>query len=367
MKILSIGTDRQLFTPSSQVGKRALAYGQHFDQYQQIIFALKKHQLEAVKLSDKVWAYPTDSISRFFYIFDAIKFGNRLLKQNQGDWVISAQDPFETGLVACWLAWKHQVPFQLQIHTDFLSPDFAKQSFLNRLRVWLARRLLPRANGIRVVSERIKNSIIKVGIKTKIEPTVLSVVINQLANQISSENLRTKYPQFTKIVLVVSRLEPEKNVALAIRTFALVAKNQPQAGLIVVGSGSEENKLKILVNQLNLDDKVIFAGQQNNLAAYYQSADILLNTSNYEGYGLVLAEARLADLPVVSTDVGIARELVGVESVCPAGDEKCLAQKVGLVLSGQVKQPPVPNNLVETDFNRYVEKYIDLLKKCLNQ
>ena len=356
-----------MFTHGSQVGKRALAYGQHFDEYQQIVFALKKHNLQPVELANNTWAYPTNSVSRLFYIFDAIKLGSKLLKQNQADWVISAQDPFETGLVVCWLAWWHKIPFQIQIHTDFLSPYFARQSWLNRIRVCLAKLILPRADGVRVVSERIKNSIAKTGIKTKIEPVVLPIVINQASSQSICKNLKEQYSQFSKLVLVVSRLEPEKNIALAIKTFGTIVAKFPKAGLIIVGAGSEKSRLESLVKRLGLVKQVVFVGQQNNLTTYYQSADILLNTSNYEGYGLVLAEARLADLSVISTDVGIARELIGSESVCPVGAKSCLAQKVELGLSGQIKQLLVPTNLIETDFNQYVEKYVNLLRQCLNQ
>ena len=366
MKILTIGTDRQLFTPGSQVGKRAMAYSRFFEQYHQVVFALKKHNLGETKLSDNTWVYPTGSTSRFFYIVEAVRLGSKLLKQNPGQWVISAQDPFETGLAACWLAWRHKLPFQIQIHTDFLSPYFARQSFLNRIRVWLARRILPRADGIRVVSERIKRSIIQAGVKTKSEPVVLPIVINQVISQSAKENLKAKYPQFSKIILVVSRLEPEKNVGLAIKAFDLVIKDYPQAGMIIAGVGSAEGKLKDLTGQLGLKDKVIFVGQQSGLEEFYRLADVLLNPSNYEGYGLVLAEARLAGLPVVSTDVGIAQELVGSEFVCPVGNQDCLAEKTSLVLSGQINQQPVPAGLIENDFEHYVEKYTNLLKQCLS-
>lgn len=362
-KILTIGTDRQLFTPGSQVGKRAVAYGRYFKQYYQVVFSLKRHNLTAMEFDSGVMVYPTSSISKIFYLFDAVRIGGQLLKRQPDNWIISAQDPFETGLVACLLAYFYRLPFQIQIHTDFLSPYFARQSFLNWIRVWLARLILPRADQIRVVSERIKHSIIQAGIKAKSEPVVLPIVVNQSGRPDGTGSLKAKYPQFSKIILVVSRLAPEKNIALAIRAFALVVADYPQIGMIIVGSGSEESKLKDLTGQLGLKDKVIFVGQQNNLETFYRTADVLLNPSNYEGYGLVLAEARLADLPVVSTDVGIAQELLRSEFVCPVGDEECLAEKVKLVLSGAT-QPPVPADLVETDFERYVEKYTNLLKQC---
>jgi glycosyltransferase involved in cell wall biosynthesis len=76
---------------------------------------------------------------------------------------------------------------------------------------------------------------------------------------------------------------------------------------VIVGDGSEKNKLK-------LDDNVVLDGWQNKetIYSYYKTADMLLVTSDYEGYGLTIIEALAAGLPVLSTDVGIARE-AGVE------------------------------------------------------
>ena len=45
------------------------------------------------------------------------------------------------------------------------------------------------------------------------------------------------------------------------------------------------------------------------LISYYKTADLFLNTSLFEGYGMTLVEARAAGCKVVSTDVGVAREV----------------------------------------------------------
>ncbi|TSC66959.1 MAG: glycosyltransferase, partial [Parcubacteria group bacterium Gr01-1014_73] len=122
-------------------------------------------------------------------------------------------------------------------------------------------------------------------------------------------DLRKKYPQFDFIALAVGRLEPEKNSSLALEIWREVVKKNPLAGLVIIGSGSLEKSLKLKAKSLKLEDNVIFEQWKNDLVSYYKTADVFLNTSFYEGYGLAMAEARAASLPVISTDVGAVREL----------------------------------------------------------
>jgi len=102
---------------------------------------------------------------------------------------------------------------------------------------------------------------------------------------------------------MVSRLEKEKNIPLAISAMKDMTKKYPKIGLVIVGSGSEKKNLK-------LNNNVVLDGwrDKETIYSYYKSADLLLVTSDYEGYGLTIIEALASGLPVLSTDVGIARE-----------------------------------------------------------
>jgi glycosyltransferase involved in cell wall biosynthesis len=77
--------------------------------------------------------------------------------------VVSAQDPFERGWVAYKAVHHTSAKLHIQIHTDFCSPWFVRGSFIptivNRIRRKLADRVLPHADGIRVVSKRIQDSL----------------------------------------------------------------------------------------------------------------------------------------------------------------------------------------------------------------
>ena len=333
MKILSIGSDRNLFNDKSGVRQRIIEYGSLADELHIIVFSKKSLGFKKQKISDNVWLYPTNSFSRWAYVFSAIKIGKKIIS-GEG-WLVSAQDPFETGLAGWRIVRAHAkgVRLQLQIHTDFLSPYFLKGSVLNKIRVIIAKFLLPKADCIRVVSKRIADSIKNAGIKLKTEPQVLSIFVDVSAIREAPVNvsLNKLRQQFDTIILMVSRLEEEKNIPLALSVLKKVVDKHPKTGLVIIGEGSLLSKLRKCAIGLSLQNNVVFEGSNSDIFSFYKSADIFLHTSNYEGYGLVLVEAAASDCPIVTTDVGIASEYFkDAESahICRVGDVYCLSARL---------------------------------------
>ena len=123
MKVLSIGSDRNLFIEGSDVRRRVVEYGKLVEELHIIVFSTRKLHITNYMLcvADNVFLYPTNSWSRWFYIFDALKIAKFALKNN-AQWLVTAQDPFESGLASWLIKRKLRIPLQLQIHTDFLSP-----------------------------------------------------------------------------------------------------------------------------------------------------------------------------------------------------------------------------------------------------
>src|SRR3989344_4706924 len=233
MKILSIGTDRKLFEEGSAVRARQIEYAKKWEEIHIVVFSIKSEIKKIrIQISDNVWVYSTGSLSKLFYILDAIKIDE--------------------------------------------------------------------------------------------EKILASVVF-------SGNDLRKKYPQFDFIVLMAGRLEPEKNFSFALEIWREVVKKNLRAGLIIVGSGSISDVLKLQVTGYKLQDNVVFEPWTENLFSYYKTADIFLNTSFYEGYGMTLAEAAVADCPIVSSDVGIFYELFqsGKKvAICPVDDKNCFVAKI---------------------------------------
>ncbi len=303
MKLLMISTDRKIFEKASAVALRQIEYARKYEEVHIIVFSNKNFS-ETV-LGSNIWVYPTRSVSKFFYAFDAIRLGKFIMKNKKID-NITCQDPFETGLVGALL--KKDTRLELQVHTDIGSPYFQKS---NRIRTLISKYTLKRADHIRVVSERIKKYL---GNGENIEVRPIAVDTEKIKNAPIMTDLRKKYPQFSKIVLMASRLEKEKNIGMALQAFKMVLEKVPSAGLVIVGSGSEDVELKRKAEELNIERSVIFEGWQNDMVSYYKTCDCFLVTSWYEGYGMTLVEAQAAGSKIVSTDVGVARE-VGAEIV----------------------------------------------------
>ena len=155
MRALQIGTDRTICDANSASATRMREYGKSFGSLDIIIFSRHGHNLHRVSLSEHVHVYPTNSFSRVLYLFASIRTSFQLAKPD----VISVQDPFETGFIAWIIAVLRGGPLHVQVHTDFLSPEYARHSFLNWLRVLIASFVLRRGKSICVVSERLQKSL----------------------------------------------------------------------------------------------------------------------------------------------------------------------------------------------------------------
>ena len=116
-------------------------------------------------------------------------------------------------------------------------------------------------------------------------------------------------------LLFVGPLEERKGIKYLIEAFALVKNEHKNVELVLLGSGSQEKKLKELVNKLNLTEFVEFAGYidgwSSDFVDYYNSSDIFVFPSLKEGFGMVIVEAMACGLPVISTNTSAIPEVVG--------------------------------------------------------
>lgn len=301
MKVLMIGSDKALFTEESESARRHRAYSMHFDQLDVIVFTLKNQPFAVTTLAAGVHVYPTRSRNRFLYPFSAFLLARSLDRPQ----VVSVQDPFEAGLAGLFASWWHRAPLHVQVHTNFLSPMFVQKSFLNRIRRLIARIVLPCAAHIRVVSEHIKESLEARSSKlARIAVLPIFVDVQKYANL-----TRTKHPRFKISLLVIARLEKEKRIDRAIDALYAARKAGHDAGLTILGSGKEEGRLKERVRRCGLERYVDFLGWQTDVTPYLAHADLVLVPSDYEGYGLTIVTALAAEVPVLATDVGVAREV----------------------------------------------------------
>jgi len=133
--------------------------------------------------------------------------------------------------------------------------------------------------------------------------------------------------------------EPLYNVECTLRAFEMVQARYPEASLTVIGSGSEDSRLRALAGALGLR-KVAFLGRvpPGEMAGAYAAADIYVQTPNIDNMPVSILEAFASGLPVVSTSAGGVPAILenGVHGLlAPIGNHEAVAHQILRLLDDQ--------------------------------
>lgn len=109
-------------------------------------------------------------------------------------------------------------------------------------------------------------------------------------------------PPDAQVMITLSRVDPIKRIDFIITSIAGILRGNPRAHFLILGDGSHKESLQRLVARAGLERQVHFAGyvEEQKLAAYFALASLFLFASDSETFGIVLAQAMAAGLPVVS-------------------------------------------------------------------
>lgn len=164
-------------------------------------------------------------------------------------------------------------------------------------------------------------------------------------------------------ILTVGNLNAVKNQAVQIRAFARLGR--PDARLMFLGQGQEEQRLRRLAAELGIANRVIFAGFHSDPSLFYATADLFVLSSAHEGFGNVIVEALSFGLPVVSTDCpsGPAEILENGRwgRLTPVGDVEALARSMDEALSSPVDRAGLKRRAADFSPEIAARKYLDLL------
>jgi glycosyltransferase involved in cell wall biosynthesis len=181
--------------------------------------------------------------------------------------------------------------------------------------------VLRHATRVRVVSERIKQSLLRIDIcESKI---AVLPIRPELEVFVKASTANTKWEAFT--VLTASRFAPEKNIPLLVRAFKRLHDRHTDTRLRIRGDGSELARIEHEVEACRLHDVVMILPWADDIATEMAKAHVFALASLHEAYGLVLIESLASGTPVVTTDVGCVGETVKHELhglVVPTQDER---------------------------------------------
>ncbi len=144
----------------------------------------------------------------------------------------------------------------------------------------------------------------------------------------------------TPLVVTWSRLRKYKSIDIALRAFARIHKELPEARMLVMGRGPDEDRLRKMTTSLGLDEVVEFRGFMpwEELVRTLHRSHVFLNPSPKEGWGLTVIEANQCGLPVVASDRPGLKDSVRhgeTGSLVPYGDEEAFAREALVLLRDQ--------------------------------
>jgi glycosyltransferase involved in cell wall biosynthesis len=320
LRLLAIGTDTSLVKPPTtafgDAHQRQGKYATILDQYRMIVRTLGGDR-RAVRHADNFLIHPSASGNRGAFTHDAYLIGGALHRRLGFD-LVSTEDPMLCGLAGYLLRARFGLPLSVQIAGDMIdNPYWLRERRMNPMLNRIGRWLVRSADSVRVVSERERAKLIRLGVAPEkvsnlgwiadfdrldgLDPTEVQALRTDLLGQ-----------DGRLLLLFVGRLVLQKDIPTLIRAMATIAASRPDARLVVAGDGPERPLAERLVDQLGIRDVVRFLGivPYPDLPRYYAAADLFLLPSRYEGNARVLTEAGAAGTPSVTTDVSGAEDTV---------------------------------------------------------
>ncbi|MOA12786.1 4-alpha-N-acetylgalactosaminyltransferase [compost metagenome] len=146
-----------------------------------------------------------------------------------------------------------------------------------------------------------------------------------------------------KRLLAVGRLHADKGFDLLIQAFAALAPSHPDWDLVILGEGHERGALQAQVDQAGLASRILMPGRAGNVGDWYDSADLYVLTSRFEGLSNTLLESMASGLAAVSFDCDTGpREIVrdGIDGVLvrPNGDVPALCKALSDVMENDARR-----------------------------
>jgi len=147
-------------------------------------------------------------------------------------------------------------------------------------------------------------------------------------------------------LIFAGRLIACKGISFLIESFKMLLNSGIHAKLYLLGSGEEENSLRDLIYNQEVEEDVVFLGYRSNPLAIMRKMDLLILPSKEEGFGRVLLEAMGVGVAVIGTKVGGIPEIIDNEVnglLVPYGDVLALKEAILRVLNDGILKRRIIN------------------------
>ena len=198
----------------------------------------------------------------------------------------------------------------------------------------------------------------------KVPPEKKSVIyygINKknfiMKNASKNKKIKFKKKKNQKVILNIARHTVQKKIDLLIRGFAEYQKINKNSKLILVGSGVETEKLKLLAEELQIKSKIQWINYTNNVFDLFKISDVFCLTSRYEGLGLVLLESLISRVPVITMKSSAMKEVVKNNHSGLLLSENCSPKSMSIALNKVLNNEKFRKKIIKNGFVRLSQKF----------
>lgn len=251
-------------------------------------------------------------IKRILFMIKLYYLLNKLLKKERFDVIHTTS--FIANIPASWNARRYKVHSVTSVHS-FFGKDWFKfeNPFKASINFFMERIILKldKSNVVHVPSKWLAGLVKKIKSNVKVIPNfIVKENMNKL-NETEMIKIKTELEikPDTKLLIFIGSLTKIKNILNLVKIIEI-----PEGfHLLIVGEGPLKEKIIEVIKKKKIEDKVILLKSKDHFSTmkYLQASSVLINPSLSESFGLVVLEALYFNKIIISTDVGIVKELNG--------------------------------------------------------
>jgi glycosyltransferase involved in cell wall biosynthesis len=239
-----------------------------------------------------------------------------------------------------------------------------KHSFLIEVQKLLRNWSVNSAEVVITPSDHLKNFVSELGFNNEILKINNGVDITDIK--------RTNVHKADINLLIISRLVIQKNINIVIEAMELL--DNKNVKLSIIGEGGEFNKLKGVIHELNLQNRVQLLGKidNNKISQFLLTADIFIQASDYEGLPHSVLEAINYEVPILSTEAGGCKDLLNdgergfIIPIPP--DKKIIAENIIYIINNQdeaTKRADAAKEFISKEYSFLVQanKYMKIFQQ----
>ena len=177
----------------------------------------------------------------------------------------------------------------------------------------MQKKVSPKLNKIICVSGPSKQDVVE---EFLVNPENVEVILNGIDIETFKPDSDSKVVE-NRIVTTASADIPLKGLRFLINALPRVLKDFPETHLMVIGKSPNESKIRKLINDLDLKEKISFKSNlsEEEIVDIYHSSQIAVIPSLYEGFGFGAGEAMACGTPLISTDSGGLKDVIGDSAI----------------------------------------------------